>query len=77
MMTDSLGYDHPYTLPEVERAHELVARIIVLHGTAYLPLLDRMEREVVHATRQVEGSARAQAVLDGYAMRRLGEAASS
>jgi hypothetical protein len=77
MMTDNLGCDHPYTLSEIERAHELVARIVVLHGTVYLPLLDRMEREVAHAKRQVDDSARAQAVLDGYAMRRLAEAASS
>ncbi|TXN41556.1 hypothetical protein FV232_04725 [Methylobacterium sp. WL30] len=76
-MTDSLGYGYPYTLPEIEQAHELVARIAVQHGAVYLPLLDRMEREVVHARRQVEGPARAQSVLDGYAKRRRGEAASS
>ncbi|TXN73443.1 hypothetical protein [Methylobacterium sp. WL6] len=77
MMPDSLGYGHPYTLPEIERAHELIARIIVRSGTVYLPLLDRMEREVTQARRQVEGPARAQAVLDGYAKRRRGEAAAS
>ena len=77
MTADSRSCGHPYTLPEIEQAHELVARIVVQHGAVYLPLLDRMEREVVQAKRQVEGSARAQVVLDGYAKRRRDEAASS
>ena len=76
MMADSLGHGHPYPLPEIEQAHELVARIVVRYGAVYLPLLDRMEREVAQARRQVEGTARAQAVLDEYAKRRCGEAAS-
>ncbi|TXN67820.1 hypothetical protein [Methylobacterium sp. WL6] len=77
MMADSLGHGHPYPLPVIEQEHELVARIVVRYGVVYLPLLDRMGREVVQAKRQVEGSARAQAVLDGYAKRGRDEAASS
>ena len=70
MMSDSLGHDHPYTLPEVERAHEFVARIVVQHGAVYLPLMDRMEREVVRASHHAQGLGRAQAVVDEYAKRR-------
>lgn len=48
---------------ELEQALAMVAYIVLRHGDAYSPLLDRLEREVNEAKRASSYRARAHAIL--------------
>jgi hypothetical protein len=67
-MGDTLGHKHPFKLADLERAYAMLAYVVINHGDAYLPLLDRMEREIVHARRAQSGIERARQVLETYTL---------
>lgn len=47
----------------LERAVQLIAYIVVEHGDAYAPLLDRLEAELENARRPSAAQERARAIL--------------
>lgn len=48
---------------ETERALAVMAYVVLRHGDAYAPLLDRLEREVEEERRQASHSDRARRIL--------------
>lgn len=49
--------------PELERALAIVAYVVVRHGDAYGPLLDRVEQELNEVRRKAAHRDRAQRIL--------------
>lgn len=50
-------------IADLEKALAVVAYIVLRHGDAYAPLLDRLEREVEEARRRTSHRDRAQRIL--------------
>lgn len=51
---------------DIEHALAVVAYIVLRHGEAYAPLLDRLEAEVEEARRRTSHRERAQRILAGF-----------
>lgn len=62
-MTRRASHAEP-TLAELEEALTLAAYIVVRHGDAYAPAMERLEREVEDAKRRAPTADRARRILD-------------
>ncbi len=51
------------SLEELNHYLELAAEIVVMHGTAYLPIMERFEREIEAAEKKIDGIKRAQDLI--------------
>jgi len=58
----------PITLERIERALVTMAYIVVRHGPAYAPILDRLEREAEEMRRQEAPVDRARRLLEAYTL---------
>lgn len=56
------------TPAEIEQALALTAYIVLRHGDAYAPLLDRLEREMEEVRRRASHQDRAQRILKSLSM---------
>lgn len=52
------------SLAELEQALTGMAYIVLRHGEAYVPLMERLEREVEEAKRHAPSTTRARMILD-------------
>jgi hypothetical protein len=57
-----------YTLPDLEHALMQAAYLVELHGDAYVPVMDRLEQEVLAARERSSGRSRAQRILSSLSI---------
>ena len=57
--------ERPLTIERLERALALAAFVVLEHGEAYTPVLERLEREV-EAMRRNDPKSRASRILQAY-----------
>jgi len=58
--------DEPVTLARLERALVTAAYIVLRHGPAYAPILERLENEVAEFKRREDPIERARRLIDAY-----------
>lgn len=52
------------TEPELEQVMAIAAYVVLRHGDAYVPLLDRLEQELVEIRRKTSNRDRARRILE-------------
>lgn len=56
------------TVQELEHSLALAAYVVVRHGEAYVPILERLERELEEARQRVSHTDRARRILAGLSV---------